>query len=295
MSDQRDEMTVAEILEAIADPGPYRQDAVEAALRQPEAITPALLQLLQQLTDKPSDFVERVDHLYALFLLSYLKVPAAHALMANSLRIAPAWADQLFSDLITEKFTAFLYYTYDGDSASCKALVADRAADAFCRAAGADLLTYLVAEGRFERAELITFLHDVLTTELTAKKDTVVTSLLLLRFAQLYPSEQMTFIRQLFAAEMVDQRVITLAEIEQGIEKGNAEASLAGLRTEIEVTLGDDLHREMATWVERLSEDSAERGEALAPQPRSQPKSTNKKNKNKRKTVKASRKKNRRK
>jgi hypothetical protein len=107
----------------------------------------------------------------------------------------------------------------------------------------------------------------------------------------------MEVIRQLYAAERIDERSITLEEIEEIVETSNPEEALAELRMDARTTEVDNLHDELPEWLEDFADDPGQDLMRLAAASRraGSPKGPTKKSKNKRKMAKASRKKNRRK
>ncbi|HRW07831.1 MAG TPA: DUF1186 domain-containing protein [Caldilineaceae bacterium] len=296
MTEETQEMTVAEVLAAFSERGPYRRDAVEAALAQPEAMIPELIGLLTQVRDDPDAFVEDPAPLYALFLLSHLKATAAHTVIADLLRLGE-WAEYIFGDLITEEFSTFLYRTYDNDPEPVKALLADRTAGDFARAVGADVLVYAVAEGRLPREEVLSYLSTILTTEPRDDEWNDIFSLLVYRMSHLYPTEQMDLIRSLYEDELVDSMYVDLAYVEQIVNEQSPQEAIAQALREAQATATDELHDDLEEWVDDYSyEPELDLAHLLADsRATTNRKAAKKKAKSKRKMAKASRKKNRRK
>jgi hypothetical protein len=159
------------------------------------------------------------------------------------------------------------------------------------------VLAYAVADARLDRADVLTFLSDVLAAEAAENADSALYSLLVRQLSELYPAAQMELIRQLYAAERIDERSITLEEIEEIVETSNPAEALAALRMHAHRTEADNLHDELPEWLEEFTDEPEQDLMRLAAASRraGSPKGPTKKSKNKRKMAKASRKKNRRK
>ena len=126
-----------------ASPTVLPSRAILAAMAQPEAVTPDLLALLDEVLANPAAFLEEQDHyghLYALLLLAQFRVPEALPRALALLRLPETEAEWLLGDFLTEAMASVLASLALADPAPLVAAALDRELDPFARAAAMDAL-----------------------------------------------------------------------------------------------------------------------------------------------------------
>ena len=111
-SEPANETTISAILEKLTPyTGRFPWKAVRAAIAQREAITPHLLQALEDVANAPAEFARRRDymlHLFATYLLAQFREKRAYAPLVRILAAPGSVADDLFGDTITEALKSII-------------------------------------------------------------------------------------------------------------------------------------------------------------------------------------------
>lgn len=108
--------------------GRFPRRAVLSAIAQREAITPHLLQALEEVAQAPAEFARREDYmlqLFAAYLLAQFREKRAYRPLIQILRAPGEIPFDLFGDTVTERLNAILASVYDGDPTPLHQLVED--------------------------------------------------------------------------------------------------------------------------------------------------------------------------
>jgi hypothetical protein len=147
--------------------GSYKREEVEAAIERKDEIAPFLLRTLERVLEYPEEYFDEPDffgHYYALNLLGYFRYPAAHNVMLDLAGLPEEVLHEVFGDSITEDFSHVLADTCNGDVTGIIALLRNRRAGLYARAAAADALCYTVADGIVPRGEVLAVLTEIFSS-----------------------------------------------------------------------------------------------------------------------------------
>lgn len=152
-------MTIDEILEAFrsASQGEAPIAALEVAVAQREAITPRLLQIVDDFLADPERFVEADDWLtpnFAIYLLAVFREKAAHSRLCRLFAVDHETLEWLLSDGLTQDGSSLLYYTFDGDLGAMDALIANPDANEYARAQAMGCMAVMRKRGLLGEDEL---------------------------------------------------------------------------------------------------------------------------------------------
>jgi hypothetical protein len=126
------------------------EEAILEAMEQPEAVTPGLLAILEEILADPAAYLDQVEtdaHLYALYLLAQFREPRALPLALDLLRLPQDQQDALLGDLVTEGMPSILASLCVDAPSTLEAAAVDAGLDPYVRAAAMDALLVLAFQG----------------------------------------------------------------------------------------------------------------------------------------------------
>ncbi len=232
-------MEVAEVIAQLERfKGKFEREAVEAAIARREEITPALLEILEEIADRAGARRRTAEdgymaHLYAMYLLAQFREGRAHPLMLKIGLLPGDLLDSLLGDFVTDAFGRVLASTCDGNIAGIQSLIEDANADEWARGAALAALATLVAAGVKSRDEIVDYFAALFRGKLTGTTH-VVWSDLVAFATDLYAIELLGDIEKAYEKHLVDPRIIGLDDVHRDFAKGNAWALQR---------LSDDPHR----------------------------------------------------
>lgn len=153
-------MEPAAIIEALQTQGfIFPHEAVAAALEQRGAVTPGLLELLEQCLDEADvgDLPESNAHIYAMLLLAVFREARAYPLVARLSMLPTDMLDELIGDLVTDGLDSILLSVCGGDTRLIQELIENPEADEYARSAGLDALLGLFVAGVLKREWFIAY------------------------------------------------------------------------------------------------------------------------------------------
>lgn len=289
------ELTTNEILAAFANTDVYPRAAVDAAVARREEMIPALVDILEATLAQPAAYESSPEPIYALLLLGHFRATESHKAIVDLFSLPDEWLERLFGDIVTEVLPHLLLRTAGGSAEQIQALIQNRTADDFVRGAAAEALPYAVVEGWLDREAAVAFLGGLFTGAESDDPTSAFWSLALMALRYLHPVAVLPTLRQAYAADLIDERVIDLPDLEQIVATESVEQSLTAARQQMQRGWRDDIHALLAAWVDVGSPEMDLVRLAGADRRATTPKTKASKQKNKRKMTKASRKKNRRK
>jgi hypothetical protein len=243
-------MTIEQILDEFRYfDGVYRRNAVDAAVRLREEITPHLIRVLEEVAEAPVAVVEdddRYSHIYAMVLLTHFREPRAHEAIVRIHRLPEDLLDPLFGDGITENFASALYATSSGSMARVRELIADASVYEYCRSAAMDAMVFAVAEERLSRNEVLEFLLSFFGGD-EAEEESQFWSFLAGRICDLSPGEYMTRIEEAYVRGLIFPGYVRLEDFHRSVLEG-PEVALARVRREVSARLPADVHGHMSWW-----------------------------------------------
>lgn len=162
-------MEINEIIEHLSVFGqdkPLPREALTEAVRQREAVTPALLDsldwLLENVKKRKDEVYNEPEYglsWYAFFLLAQFREKRTYPKLIRILSLDRDRLEIALGDVVCNAGD-LLYSTYDGDLASAQALASDASLDPFARNAALDLMCGLLQDGRMSREALADFIRE---------------------------------------------------------------------------------------------------------------------------------------
>ncbi|MFZ1730822.1 MAG: DUF1186 domain-containing protein [Bacteroidota bacterium] len=283
--------------------GEYERAAVDAAIEHSEAVIPHLIEILAEALKDPEEIANDPDmfgHLYALMLCGYLRVEAAHEIIAALAALPDDLPHRLFDDTITMDYPTILVRTCGGNFDAIRTLAANKDADEWGRSAGIDALAFAVPRGMLQREDVLAFFAGLLDQPEIAESE-FIPSHIVYRMIELYPEGFTGRIEQAFDAGLIDETYVSRDEIEEALAIG-IDACYDKLIVGADLYPLENMHASMEWWACFHEEDDFKfpdqfpgDGDFSIPGLAVGKRRGTKKKKNKRKQSKQSRKKNRKK
>ena len=199
----------------------YPKEAILAAVKRREEITPGLLKILEEVAEDVEDYANRDNTFpltFSLLLLAQFRETRAYPLLV---RIFSALGDLPFSlvgDVVTENLGQVLASVCGGDLTGIKSLIENPKANEYVRSAGNTALVCLVNCGELERDEVMAYFGELFET--LERSPNYVWSDLACCCADLCPEEHMDQLRRAWDEGLIDPEVIRWPEIEEAKSRG---------------------------------------------------------------------------
>ena len=201
------EMDPSEILNALEK---YQEElpheALEAAINDPEAITPGLLMALKYTIQELETLANDPDYMaykYAMYLLAQFREQRAYPLFIELMSGPPDLVDRLFGDELTDDGARMLASVSGGDIEPIKTLIESPDVYDYVRSAALDALVILVAQGARSREEILAYFGSLFREKLPRTED-FVWGALVTASLELYPDMLYADIQQVFADDLID-------------------------------------------------------------------------------------------
>jgi hypothetical protein len=210
-------MTVAEIIAALTPyTGHFPTEAVEAAMAQPEEVTPHLLRHLEEVVEAPDKFARNdfMLHLFASYLLAQFREKRAYPLLTRIVAAPGETADKLFGETITEGLEKILASVYDGNPEPLKRLVEGEEVDEFVRGAAVDTFLVLTRTGQLPRAAVVEYFQELFRGKLVREYNQVWNELTC-AVADLPAPELVGDLRKAYEEGLMDEAYAELEELAQ--------------------------------------------------------------------------------
>jgi hypothetical protein len=224
-------------------------EAVQAAIAQREEVTPALLGILEEVSERGAAVGEEyIAHIYAMFLLAQFREVRAYPLVVRIALLPAKEVDELLGDFITSGFGSVLASVCGGDPLPIQSIVECEAAYEWIRVAAIEGLVTLVNAGLASRDEVVAFFAGLFRGRLPRTlENEVLWSFLVLAATELHPRELMADIEQAYADDLIDLQVLTLNDVRSDEAMGR-EAVMARLATDPHRQLIRDTVEEYGRW-----------------------------------------------
>ncbi|NGX53514.1 MAG: hypothetical protein K1000chlam4_00226 [Chlamydiae bacterium] len=242
-------MQITHILEELAfDMGELPREAIEAAITKRKAMTPHLLQILNDAVERIDEIIENDNyqgHLYAMYLLAQYREPAAYPLILKLISFPGEIPHVILGDVLTEDLSRILASVCDGDILPIQHLIENPLINEYVRAAGQSSLITLVGCGLLPRKSILSYFRSLMT-ELLERRRSHVWDNLISCCCDLYPNEILDTIISVFDEGLVDSEFITNEDV-RNILKKNQEDHLFKLFQDAELI--EDTVTEMEKWL----------------------------------------------
>jgi hypothetical protein len=229
--------------------GHFPRAALEAAIAQREAVTPYLLQALEDAPRMLERLVAEEDYmlpLYAFYLLAQFRETRAYPLIVAFFSQPGELPLDMTGDFVTEDLGRVLASVSGGDTALMKTLIEDPYVNEYTRSAAMGGLISLFVEDAMTREAVIAYFRELFQGGLERDYSHAWNALVSYSNA-LYPAELLPEIRQAFADDLVDEGFIDLPWIERTLNAGQAE-TLARLRANRYYHYVEDTIQEIEWW-----------------------------------------------
>jgi hypothetical protein len=154
-------MEIDQILREFERPtGRFARAAVEAAVERREEITPELLRILEETTQRAAELVGEEDymaHLYAMYLLAQFRETRAYPLVVRFASLPGDLLDSLCGDFIAEGLENVLASVCGGELGGIQSLIENEDIDQWVRGSAVSSLATLAASGQKSREDVLSY------------------------------------------------------------------------------------------------------------------------------------------
>ena len=243
-------MEPSEIVKALEYCGTtFPRKAMEAAVADPQAVTPGLLEILEKAVARFEELIR--DKRYfgvvpAMFLLAQFREKRAYSLIVDLFSRHSNAFEKWCPDFITEDLASALASVSGGDTEPMIELATTERVDEYvCDAAVRGILTLVVA-GQKTRDEAIALYKTLFRHPKAPQFESMYWNGLVSCCTSLYPEEVMDEVRQAFEKGLVDPGFIRLEHVEKTLAEGK-DATLANLRR-YHYGLMDNVIEKLGSW-----------------------------------------------
>lgn len=247
-------MTIKEILAKLEshDYSTFQREALQAAIQQQEAITPALLNIVEHIANNPGFLDEHPDYsgfMYALYLLAQFREKRAYPLIVQYFSQLGTEIEALdaIGDIATEGLNRILASVCQGDLSLIKQLIENSNINEFVRSAALNSLTTLYNCGQLSREELIAYFQTLINDKLRQEENSFFWGDLACCCYKIYPEELYDLLIDCFERELIDTFMLAKKDIDQAMRMGK-EKILAELKEDKHNQLIDNAITEMEWW-----------------------------------------------
>lgn len=242
-------MDIAHILEELAyDMGELPREAIEAAIVKRDQITPYLLEILEDASERIEEVVEHDNfqgHLYSMYLLAQFRETRAYPLILKLISLPGDIPHAILGDVLTEDLCRILASVCDNNIDSLHALIEDPSINEYVRAAVLTSLVTLVGCGSLNRDRVIHYFK-TLFLEKIERKPSFVWDTLISCSCMLYPEELIEEIKKSFESGMIDACFISLEDVAEVLNE-KKEKHLFHLYQNTDLI--EDTLAEMEKWI----------------------------------------------
>ncbi len=214
-------MTIQEILNGLElYDGTFPRKALKEAIAKQEQITPALLKIIEHVTQNIEELQENyMAHIYALYLLAQFREERAYPLIVDFFSIPGEITLDLTGDVVTEYLGRILASVSGGDTGLMTSLVENEEANEYVRAAALDGLVILMVWGEKSREEVMAYLQSLFRGKIARKYSALWNSLVAVS-TRLYPEEVYEDIKRAYEDGLVAPFFIGLEDVERALARG---------------------------------------------------------------------------
>lgn len=245
-----DDFTIPGILESFnKGDGIYKREQIDAAINIKDAITPHLIEILENAHADYEKYISDVNlysHIYALMLLGHFKEPKSHKVIVDLFSLPGDIPDKLFGGLTTSNLPVILLNTCGGSVELIKSLILNKEAYDYARVSACHALAYSVIKGYVSRESVLELFGTLFTGE-EADKISDFWGLMADSVCDLYPEKIIDVIQQAYEDGLINPGLTPYSEFEEALELGKDEC-LEKLRVDLERNSFEDIHDSMSSW-----------------------------------------------
>jgi hypothetical protein len=201
-------MTVTEIIDSLCPGSPQLREAIDEAVRQKEAVIPALLKCLQNVLEDITDAIEGdCTFIAAAYLLAQFGEKSAFPLLVSLLRLDEDTERELWGDIVTQSYSLMLRDTFNGDIGLLREVIENYSYSPWARKAALDAYGFLFHDGRITRRELTRYLRRLIRVvydDDLDEDDVIVVTGVAHVVADYHLIEMIEDIKELYEADFID-------------------------------------------------------------------------------------------
>ena len=227
---------------------PHRE-ALEQAILQQDAITPALLDIIENVAKTPHSVNDTPAFIYALCLLAQFREKKAYPLIVKyfgEIGLEYQALDSL-GYLATECLSHIFASVCRGDVSLLKELIENKAVNEYVRVAALESLVILYNIYQLSREELIAYFRVLINRCLEQTENPFIVTSLVWNCCDIHPEELYDLLITCFDQKRVDEDEVDKDYLEFHME-GNKEELLADLKKDANYHLITDVIAEMESW-----------------------------------------------
>ena len=243
-------LTVEQIIAQLnADDSLFPREALEQAILQQEAITPALLDIIENVAKDPLSIDENPAFTYALYLLAQFREKRAYPLIVKYFGELGLDSEVLdpTGGIVTEDLNSILASVCHGDLGLIKQLIEDPQVNEYVRSAALGSLVILYNTDQLSREDLVGYIGNLLDRCLELKEDPFFVATLACDCCDIHPYELYDQLVACFDQELVDEDVVGREDLDHYMQL-DKDKVLAVLKDNSQCQLINDVIAEMEWW-----------------------------------------------
>ena len=239
-------LTVEQIITQLnADDSLLPREALEQAILQQEAITPVLLEIIEDVVAYPLSIDDTPAFTYALYLLAQFREKRAYPLIVKYFGELGLEDDALdpTGDIVTEDLNSMLASVCHGDLSLIKRLIEDPQVNEYVRSAALGSLVILYNTDQISRADLISYVETLFDQD----EDTFFVTSLVSLACSIHPKELYGVSVKYFDQELVEEFVVDRKYLDERMQM-DIEKVLVELKGNRQYQLINDAISGMDWW-----------------------------------------------
>ncbi|MFC3771755.1 DUF1186 domain-containing protein [Paenibacillus sp. GCM10012303] len=225
-----------------------RQELQQIIERKEEAI-PHLLQIMNDLNEdyeKVIERPERIDFIYAFYLLAQFREQALFPILIEILSKPGGICEEIFDDSITEGVGRALASTYNGEIDLLQQLVENTEAYEYARGQALVALVILVFDGQLSREFVMDYFKQLLNDK-RSEDSYYLNAEIVCCCVDLYPEEVAEDIQRLYEDRIVETMMIGMDDVRRTLKR-TKEAVLRESGQDYKYQLITDVIEELQGW-----------------------------------------------
>jgi hypothetical protein len=243
-------MEIKEILNTLErNLGFFPRNALEMAIQERERISPCLLDIMIDSTEKADLLVHDVSymaHIYAMFLLAQFREKRAYSLIVNFFSLPGEVSLDLTDDIVTEDLENILASVACRDDNLIRNLIENDEVNEYVRGAGMGSLVTMMAVDELPRDIVVDYFKSLFRGKLTREPSHVWDSLILYS-KEIYPEELYGDIQESYVDGLPDPLFVDLSDIDRAMNRVKQD-TLSRLRENSSHHLCTDIVGEIESW-----------------------------------------------
>ena len=227
----------------------FPRTALEDAIAQQDAITPVLLDIINNVANNPKSLEDSPAFIYCIYLLAQFREKRAYPIIVQyfgQLGCEDEALD-LIGDIVTEDLSSLLASVFNGDLSLIKQLIEDSGVNQYVRSAALTALAILYNTDQMSRAELTRYIGTRLDYCLNHDEDPFFIACLVILACDIHPKELYDVIVQCFDQDLLEEDIIDREYVDECMQM-TIEKVLAKLKEHPLYQLINNVISEMEWW-----------------------------------------------